>query len=129
MLQKVLQKNADAKNQFKYFQNFRDKHIIHDENPVSQSFCGVAINGEGAGCKVADIIAGALNAFTVSGENLTNFTRLVNLSLEWVIKKIDGLQKIMGHAYENWSYEKLLALPDVQITAHGFGSDVVGVKR
>ncbi|MGD0828607.1 MAG: hypothetical protein ABSA09_11055 [Desulfobaccales bacterium] len=41
--QKILKNQIGAVDVFSYFKNLRNKHIIHDENPYSQSFVAVAL--------------------------------------------------------------------------------------
>jgi hypothetical protein len=62
---KILKDHTGADRVFAYFRDLRDKHIIHDENPYSQAFTGVALNPRDAKFKVADIVSLAMNAFTV----------------------------------------------------------------
>jgi hypothetical protein len=123
----ILKDHPGAEAVFKYFQDLRDKHIIHDENPFTQAFTGVAVNGPESQYKVADIISLAFNAFTVDDAHLTQLTQLVDVTLNWVSAKRDELHNDLGRDYEQWSREKLLALPDIQYTVPG--ADVVGVKR
>lgn len=124
---KILKSHPGAEAIFSYFQNLRDKHIIHDENPFTQAFTGVAVNGAGAPYKVADIISLAFNAFTVDDTHLVQLTQLVGVTLAWVNEKRDELHNILGRKYEQWSHQDLLALPDIQFTAPT--ADVIGVKR
>jgi len=124
---KILKAHPGAEAVFTYFQDLRDKHIIHDENPFTQAFTGVAVNGAEAQYKVADIISLAFNAFTVDDAHLTQFTQLVDVTLEWVNAKRDEFHNALGRKYEQWSHQDLLALPDIQYTVPT--ADVVGVKR
>ena len=124
---KIFKDHQGAKSVFKYFQHLRDKHIIHDENPFTQAFTGVAINGTEAQDKVADVISLAINAFTVNDAHLTQFTQLVDVTLNWVSAKRDELHNDLSREYEQWSRENLLALPDIQFTPPG--AEAVGLKR
>ena len=124
---KIFKEHPGAEAVFAYFQDLRDKHIIHDENPFTQSFTGVAVNGPEAPYKVADIISLAFNAFTVDDAHLTQLTQLVDVTLNWVNAKRDELHNNLGREFEQWSREKLLALPDIQYTVPT--ANVVGVKR
>lgn len=123
---KILKQHPGAEAVFTYFQNLRDKHIIHDENPFTQAFTGVAVNGPEAPYK-ADIISLAFNAFTVDDAHLTQLTQLVDVTLKWVDVKRDQLHNNLGREYEQWPRERLLALPDIQYAVPT--ADVVGVKR
>lgn len=126
-LQKIFKSHPGAEVVFAYFQDLRDKHIIHDENPFTQAFAGVAVNGLEAQYKVADIITLAFNAFTVDDAHLTQLAQLVDVSLTWVNEKRDELHNHLARDYEQWSHEKLLGLPDIQYIAPT--ADAVGVKR
>lgn len=125
--QKILRSHPGAEAVFTYFQDLRDKHIIHDENPFTQAFTGVAVNSKEAQYKVADIISLAFNAFTVDDAHLIQFTQLIDITLAWVNAKRNELHNILGHEYEQWPHQDLLTLPDIQYTVPT--ADVVGVKR
>src|SRR5262249_43070251 len=45
---KVLKEHPGAGDVFGYFQDLRDKHIVHDENPYSQSLVAIALNAQDA---------------------------------------------------------------------------------
>lgn len=124
---KIFKGHPGAEAVFTYFQDLRDKHIIHDENPFTQAFTGVAVNRTEAQYKVADIISLAFNAFTVDDAHLTQLTQLVDVTLAWVNAKRDELHNALGREYEQWSHQDLLALPDIQYTVPT--ADVIGVKR
>lgn len=124
---KVLKTHTNANLVFEYFNDLRNKHIIHDENPFTQAFTGVVINDLAAQHKVADIISLAFNAFTVDDTHLAQLTQLVEITLKWVNEKRDELHNIIGREYEQWSHHELLVLPNIKYTAPS--SDVVGVKR
>jgi hypothetical protein len=113
----VLKGHPGAEGVFRYFKALRDKHIVHDENPYSEAFTGVAINRKGERRKVADIIALAINAFTVDDAHLASFSPLVSVSLKWVADKQDELHKKLAQTWEKRGYEQLMALPDVCYTA------------
>jgi hypothetical protein len=84
---------------FKYFKDLRDKHIVHDENPYSQSFVGVALNAEGASFKVADIISLAVSVFTFDDEHFGSFRNLVEVTLAHVSTKRDELHNLLGKLF------------------------------
>ena len=123
----ILKGHPGAETVFAYFQDLRDKHIVHDENPLTQAFVGVVVNGVSAPYKVADIVSLAINAFTVDDAHLTQLTQLVDVTLSWVDAKRDELHHKLGHEYEQWSRRELLALPDMQFTVPT--AQAVGVKR
>lgn len=123
----ILKGYPGADTVFVYFQDLRDKHIVHDENSLTQAFVGVVVNDVGAPYKVADIISLAINAFTVDDAHLTQLIQLVDVTLSWVDAKRDELHHKLGHEYEQWSRQELLALPDIQFTAPT--SQAIGVKR
>lgn len=124
---KIFKDDAELKAVFAYFQNLRDKHVIHDENAYTQSFTGVAVNSADSPHKVADIISISLNAITVDEVRVARLTLLVDKTLKWVSAKRLELHNYLGKEYEGWSHERLLALPDIQFTVPGEGE--VGIKR
>jgi len=124
---KILKSHPGAEAVFSYYQDLRDKHIIHDENPFTQAFTGVAVNGTEAQYKVADVISLAFNAFTVDDTHLVQLTQLVDVTLAWINRKRDELHDMLGREYEKWSHQDLLTLPDIQFIAPS--AAVVGMKR
>jgi len=116
---KILRDFVGAGAVFAYFEALRNKHIIHDENPYSQAFTGVALNAREAEYKVADIIAMAFNAFTVDDDHLVQFRQLVDVTLLWVAAEREELHNLLGKAYEQTLYDELLALPDITFTVPG----------
>jgi hypothetical protein len=124
---RVLKDHPGADEVFAYFRKLRDKHLIHDENPYSQSFCGVVLNARAAESKVADIIAMTMNPGPVDDDNIGSFSQLVGLALAWVEAKHDELHTHIRQMYEAWTYEDLLALPMISYTVPT--SDEVGVAR
>ncbi|MBX9961833.1 MAG: hypothetical protein K2Y35_02170 [Burkholderiales bacterium] len=125
--EKILKNHPGAEEVFGYFRDLRDKHIIHDENPYSQAFTGIALNVKDAEYKIADVFSLAMNAFTVDDDHLRSFTQLTAVTLAWVDAKRDELHNLLGKQYEQWEYEVLLALPDIAFTVPT--SDKVDSKR
>jgi len=115
--EKILKGQIGAMDVFNYFLNIRNKHIIHDENPYSQSLVAVALMKSEAPYKVADILSLVFNAFLVENEHLRSFSRLVKFTLDWVRAQRDELHNILGKKYEQVPYEEILALPDVTYRA------------
>lgn len=124
---KILKSHPGAEVVFIYFKDLRDKHLIHDESALTQGFTGVAVNGIGAKYQVADIIAMSFNAFTIDDAHLTQFSQLVNITLDWLRKKQKNLHNLLGAEYEKWARDDLLALPDITYTVPG--SEAVRTKR
>jgi hypothetical protein len=114
---KVLKGQAGAMAVFKYFQSLRDKHVIHDENPYSQAFTAVALNGPTAEAKVADVVSLAINSVTADESHIKSFSNLARFTFEWVSKKHEELHNVLGAKYEQVDYATLLALPDVVFQA------------
>ena len=113
----MLKGQAGAMPVFRYFQDLRDKHIIHDENPYSQSYVALALNAENTKFKVADVISLAINAFTADDSHLQSFSQLVQFTLEWVEHKRDELHNLLGARYESENYEALMLLPNIEYRA------------
>lgn len=115
--EKILMGQSGAMDVFNYFLNIRNKHIVHDENPYSQSFAAVVLMKREAPYKVADILSIVFSAFLVDNDHFTSFLQLVNFTLDWVTTKLDELHNLLGKKYEQISYDELLSLPDVTYTA------------
>jgi hypothetical protein len=124
---KVLKGHEDAKHVFRYFQALRDKHIIHDENPFSQAFAGVALGHRDAKPKVEGVLSMAFNKLTMDDEELRKFSDLLRLTIAWVDARRHELSDTLAQKYEQWTYDDLMALPDIPFTVPS--SDQVAVKR
>ena len=124
---KVLKDHPGADKVFACFRNLRDKHLIHDEDPYSQSFCGVVLNARDAESPVADIISLTMNPGPVDDDSIGSFSHIVGLALAWVEATHDELHTRLRKMYEDWTYEDLLALPMISYTVPT--SDEVGVTR
>lgn len=111
---KVFKAQKDALPAFAYFKNLRDKHIVHDENSYTQAFVGAIINKQGAGQKVADIVATALGSVTLDQQHFQTFHSLVSFTKVWVNGKRDELHIILWKEYESKSYEDLCQLETVK---------------
>src|SRR5208282_1955712 len=98
--QKILKDQIGAMDVFSYFQNIRNKHIIHDENPYSQSLVAVALMKPEAPYKVADILYLGFNAFLGDNDHYSSFLRLVTFTLNWVTIKLNELHNLLGKKYE-----------------------------
>jgi hypothetical protein len=118
---KILRDLPGAESVFDYFEDLRNKHIIHDENPYSQAFTGIVLNGREAKYKVADIVAIAFSAFTVNDDHLLQLRQLVDVTSAWVTAKREELHTLLGKTYEQKSYDELLALPEITFSAPDSG--------
>jgi len=103
----VYQKQPEAFDAFNYFKALRDKHIIHDENPYSQSFVGVVINKPDAEYKIADVVSGPMISNTLDQGHFSPFFSLVKYALEWVSAQREELHNSLAKEYEKMSFEEL----------------------
>ena len=63
---------------FVYFDNLRDKHLVHDVNPYAQPIPGAILNKPGFGPKIAKIICSGMVANTLEFANVSNLHLLIS---------------------------------------------------
>jgi hypothetical protein len=112
---------------FEYFKALRDKHVIHDENPMTMIASGIVINRPGADRKIADVIALPMVARVASKEQFEQLWNLAYIAREWVGTQITELANLIIEKYEAYSHQELMNLPPVKLYKHG--TEVVGKNR
>jgi hypothetical protein len=96
---------------FEYFKALRNKHVVHDENPLAQSLPGAILNARDQPRKIEKIISLSLVAETLGQEHYSNLHLLIQKSLTWVEKEFDRLCLQLTTELEAIPYEQLLAMP------------------
>lgn len=104
----------EAMEVFQYFKSLRNKHVVHDENPYSQSLPGAILNNRDQPHKIEKIIALSVVAETLEQETYSNLRLLVEKSLAWVHKEFDRLCNTLTSDLEARSYDELLRMPSVE---------------
>ncbi len=113
----IFKHNAPALAAFKYFDDLRDKHTIHDENSYTQSIPCAAINGGGKAYKVERIFALSLTGVTLEQSNFNNLHLLVTQALSWLESKFNDMCDDLTKDLEREPLETLLARDQVTSTA------------
>lgn len=98
----------EARQAFDYFQNLRDKHVVHDQNAYSQSIPGAVLNKGEKSYKIEKILCLGAHVNTLEQGNYGNLTLLIKKALEWVIVEFDKCCELVTKDLEARPYEELL---------------------
>ena len=112
---------------FVYFDNLRDKHLVHDVNPYAQPIPGAVLNKPGFGPKIAKIVCSGMVANTLEFANVSNLHLLISHALNWVAEQFDKLCEVLTAELEATSYEDLLGREDMMYRAPTL--EEIGTKR
>ncbi len=99
---------------FEYFRNLRNKHVVHDENSYSQSIPGAILNKQNHPYKIEKIVCFAITVETLTQENYSNLHMLIKVALTWIVSEFDGLCEILTKELESKSYETLIQMPNMK---------------
>lgn len=114
--QAIFHGNALALENFSFFKQLRNKHLVHDENAYLQADVGAIINGEGAQTRVAKIITLWTAAGTLAEGNWNNLRLMIEVSMDWVDAEHDELCDRLTAILGNEAREELLSRPDLEWT-------------
>ncbi len=92
----------------------RDKHVVHDDNLLSQSAPCAVINRVDADCKVEKIVCFAAISDFFGQEASSNLRRLISTALQWVEKSFDDRAVELTKQLEALPRETLLAMPSAE---------------
>jgi hypothetical protein len=98
----------------KFFEQLRDKHVVHDDNAVHQPIPAAVINPAGSAQKVLRVDCIKARAQVLDLENFNNLWSLVHMTRAWVIAECGRLQAIIEARLECQSHGDLLAAPEVR---------------
>lgn len=99
---------------FEYFRALRNKHFVHDENPLSQCLPGALINDGSKSYKIEKVVAFHARGVTLSQVNYSNLKLLINRALEWVDSEYDLVARQLTEQLEEQTIEDLLARTPLQ---------------
>ena len=114
---KIYEGNSMALNAFSYFENLRNKHVVHDENAYAQSIPGAILNRSDKPYKIEKIVCFSAIAETLSQDNYGNLHLLSQTAIAWVAKQFDRLCEAQTKDLEAKSYEDLHSQEAVTYTA------------
>lgn len=121
----IFSNNHMALQAFDYFESLRDKHIIHDENPLNLSITSIIL---GENNKVIDVFSLMISAHFGEDPGAENLHNLIVDTLKYVNFEID---KCLSKCFE-WlntiSTEELKNYPDLK-TDWPDTSQVIGKTR
>jgi hypothetical protein len=105
-----------ARRNFEFFRNVRNKQLVHDENSSTQSFTVAVLNNGSKAHKIEAVRALAMS-FQLLGpegqQNYESFYQVVVRVQEWVTREFDKLQAKIHADLEKLSYAELDGMPPV----------------
>lgn len=104
-----------GKEVFHYFENLRNKHFIHDENPYSQTIPGAVLNRDDKPHKIAKIVCLDVSGETLTQANYGNLHQLVTLARDYICAEFESLCGILTSEYEAKPYHELLAMEEANL--------------
>lgn len=116
---KVYKGDAGAMYPFRYFDNLRNKHLVHDENSYAQCLPGAVLNKKEADHKIAQIVCSSFICDTLSEADYSNLHLLISRAREWVVGQFDTLCSVITADLESEPYEVLIERQAVTYTVPG----------
>lgn len=103
----------EALEAFGYFLDLRNKHIVHDENSLSQCIPGAVLNKRESDQKIAKVVCFNAVGLTLSQENYSNLHMLVSKASEWVESKFDEICMQITNDLEQVDYDDLFKMEEM----------------
>ena len=94
---------------FEYFQNLRNRHLVHDVNSYAQGLVGAVLNSRDAEHKIAGVLCSNFIGKTLEQGNFGNLVLLVRKALAWVSGRFDRLCVELKQELESESYANLFS--------------------
>lgn len=118
LLPEKIYREGPASNRvaFTFFESYRNKHLVHDESPLSQCPIGAAVNGGQKEYKIEGVVALPHTCGIDGPENRRNLQVLIGRASAWAAEEFQKLQISIGQDLEQDSYEVLIARPPVETT-------------
>lgn len=101
---------------FDFFVKLRNKNIVHDENPFSQSFTGAMLNNGKKPYKIEKIVCQAFSNNTLCQENFNSLINLLRVAFEWVVNEFDICCDVLTKELESCEYRELYNRSSIQYT-------------
>jgi hypothetical protein len=105
----------EAMHAHRYFQDLRNKHMVHDENAYMQSTPAAVLNKREVPHKVEKIVCISLTAHVLGQENYNNLKLLIDKSYSWVVVQFDELCDLLTNELEAQPYDALFAMEGVTL--------------
>lgn len=105
----IFKGNKLALENFAYFTDLRNKHLVHDENSYLQAISGAILNNGTKSYKIEKVVCSNFLAETLGQDKYSNFDLLIKTTLLWVTEKSDTICNELTADLEAESYEDLLA--------------------
>lgn len=114
---KILRNDAEGQAIFVYFDNLRNKHLVHDDNSYSQCNTGAILNNVDAEYKIAKITSSTVVAGLNIDGDMNNLRLLCLRAKEWVVQEYDKLADEITRDLEARNYEDLINEPNLSFKA------------
>jgi len=124
---KVYKGNSMALNAFSYFDNLRNKHVVHDENAYAQSIPGAILNKGDKPYKIEKVVCFSAMAETLCQDNYSNLHLLCQTAIAWVANEFTQLCEAQTKKLEAKSYDDLYRQEAITYTAPAL--DQISKKR
>lgn len=106
---------AEALSAFNFFKNYRNKHLIHDENSYAQSVLGAVLNGPTHARKIERLTCAGLIGGIYGPENYQNLGLLVEKARSWAASEYEKIAANIQEELEALPYSILVAMESVLI--------------
>lgn len=116
LIPKEIFSDEQERKAFDFLQKLRHKHISHDDNDWAQAIPYAAVTTPGHDLKIAALHCKLLHSGTNYPANIAQLRQVINTTMTWVSREIHSEADTIQPILESWTYEELLALPDVRLT-------------
>lgn len=107
----------EASESFKYFKQFRNRHIAHDENSYEQCLSCAAINDGSKDYHIEKIVCISATSSTLDASHWSSLKALTDRALVWVTLEFDTSCKKLTEILEKETYEQIISRPTPHVTA------------
>lgn len=108
--------SEDALRVFKYFDNLRNKHVVHDVNNYTQSQTGLIINPTSTEPRVIKAFSFVTN-FAIDEEHTQQLRQLIDVALDHVAEAAERKAQEVVEIGRQMSDKEIDALPSLQFKA------------
>jgi len=108
--------SVEVRENFKFYKNLRNKHLIHDENSNSQVSVIAVLNDGSKPHKIEGVRAMTMQFDDFGAQSVINFKSVVNWALDFVRREFDPLLETIRAELETKSLKELQKLPPPQHT-------------
>jgi len=112
---KIFGDNKQALACFAHFATLRNKHVVHDENALSQCATIAGLNDGTKDFKIEEVLSLTAETVTLQQTSWQSLLLCAEAALKWTISKHDQLCKQLTTELEKCTMDELTALPEAQM--------------